>query len=51
MLNVFFVVDEYTDVEQAPVVREIMNICIDAFQNPRKPRPDGEVIVGEIVRQ
>ena len=50
-MNVFFVVDEYTDVEPAPKVHEIIDACIDALYNPRKPRPEGEVVIGEIVRQ
>ncbi|KAI1789483.1 terpenoid synthase [Ganoderma leucocontextum] len=51
LFNVFFLVDEYTDVEPAPKVREIIEVSIDALHNPRKPRPDGEVIIGEVVRQ
>ena len=49
--QVFFVVDEYTDVEPEPVVREMINVVIDALHNPRKPRPEGEIILGEICRQ
>jgi len=51
LMNLFFVIDEYTDVEPAPVVREMVNIVIDALQNPHSPRPDGEIILGEIARQ
>lgn len=50
-MNVFFLIDEYTDVEPAPRVREIVDICADALHNPSKPRPDGEVILGEVIRQ
>ena len=50
-MNLFFVVDEYTDVEPEPVVREMVNIVIDALNNPHKPRPEGENILGEIARQ
>ena len=50
-MNVFFLIDEYTDVEPAPKVHEIINSCIDALYNPRKPRREGEVVIGEIVRQ
>lgn len=50
-MNVFFVVDEYTDVEPAPVVREMIGIVIDALHNPDKPRPEGEIMLGEVTRQ
>ena len=51
MIQVFFVVDEYTDVEPQPVVKEMIEAVIDAIHNPRKPRPGGEVVLGEIARQ
>ena len=44
-------IDEYTDVESASVVREIADVVIDAMSNPHKPRPQGEVVLGEIARQ
>ena len=50
-MNIFFVLDEYTDVGPAPTVRAIVDLCIDALRNPRQPRPAGELILGEIVRQ
>jgi Delta6-protoilludene synthase len=49
--QVFFVVDEYTDVEPEPVVREMIGVVIDALHNPQKPRPEGEIMLGEITRQ
>ncbi|EED81950.1 predicted protein [Postia placenta Mad-698-R] len=51
LMNVFFVVDEYTDVESAPIVREMVDIVIDAMNYPHKPRPDGEILLGEVTRQ
>ncbi|KAH9926487.1 terpenoid synthase [Fomitopsis serialis] len=51
LMNVFFVLDEYTDVESAEEVREVVDIAINAMMNPDKPRPEGEVLVGELVRQ
>lgn len=50
-MNLFFVVDEYTDVEPEPVVREMVNIVIDALNNPHKPRPEGEILLGEVAKQ
>ncbi|PIL37701.1 terpene synthase [Ganoderma sinense ZZ0214-1] len=51
LLNLFFIIDEYTDVQPSHVVREMMGACIDAIRNPTKPRPEGEVILAEMVRQ
>lgn len=51
LMNFFFVVDEYTDVESVEVVREMVDVVIDALNNPHKPRPRGEIILGEIARQ
>ena len=51
LMNVFFIIEEYTDVEPTPGVREIVRIVIDAINNPEKPRPKGETVLGEITRQ
>lgn len=51
LMNLVFILDEYTDVEDANVVREMVDIVIDAIHNPEKPRPEGEVLLGEITRQ
>ncbi|KAJ3563357.1 hypothetical protein NP233_g8992 [Leucocoprinus birnbaumii] len=51
LMNLFFVVDEYTDVEPAPVVREMVDIVIDALNNPHKPRPEGEIILGKVAQE
>ncbi|PIL28258.1 terpene synthase [Ganoderma sinense ZZ0214-1] len=40
LVNIFFVFDEYTDVESAPTVRGIVDVCTDAMHNPSKPRPE-----------
>ncbi|TCD66576.1 terpene cyclase [Steccherinum ochraceum] len=51
LMNVFFLFDEFTDVEPAHVVSEMVDIVLDAMKNPHKPRPEGEVILGEMARQ
>ncbi|KAI1782453.1 terpenoid synthase [Ganoderma leucocontextum] len=51
LLNIFFLIDEYTDVEPASRVGEIIEACNDALHHPSRPRPDGEVILGEVIRQ
>ena len=50
-MNLFFVVDEYTDVGSASAVREIVEVVIDALHNPDIPRPKGEILLGELTRQ
>ncbi|KAG1722252.1 terpenoid synthase [Suillus lakei] len=50
-INVLIIVDEYTDIENAAVTEAMVGIVIDALHNPHKARPEGECILGEIVRQ
>ena len=50
-MNFFFAIDEYTDVEPAPIVRNIVTAIVDALHNPDKPRPEGETLLAEIARQ
>ena len=50
-MGLTLVIDEYTDVENEEVVRGMVDIVIDAMNNPQKPRPEGENILGEISRQ
>ena len=50
-MNIFFLVEAYTDLEDAAVTKEIVDIIIDALHNPHKIRPEGECILGEITRQ
>jgi Delta6-protoilludene synthase len=50
-MNLFFVVDEYTDVEPEPVVREMVDIVLDAIRNPYKPRPEGEIVLGRVAQE
>ncbi|KAG2151560.1 isoprenoid synthase domain-containing protein [Suillus bovinus] len=50
-INVLIIVDEYTDVENAAVAEAMVGIVIDALHNPHKTRPEGECILGEIIRQ
>jgi hypothetical protein len=51
LMNLFFVVDEYTDVEPASVVRGMVDVVVDALKNPHKPRPQGEVILGQVAKE
>ncbi|KAG2050379.1 terpenoid synthase [Suillus hirtellus] len=51
LMNLFFIVDEYTDMENEAVTKERVDIVLDALHNPHKIRPEGECIIGEIARQ
>ena len=51
LMIILFLIDEYTDVENATKTAEIVDIAIDALKNPQQPRPEGEVILGEVIRQ
>ena len=46
-----YVIDEYTDLEPSAGVREISGIVLDALRNPYKPRSEGELAMGEMIRQ
>lgn len=51
LMQVFFVLDEYSDVEETANVVEMVNIIKDALHNPHKPRPENEILLGELARQ
>ncbi|KAL0574477.1 hypothetical protein V5O48_007491 [Marasmius crinis-equi] len=51
LMNLFFVIDEYTDVVSAAEARRLCNIVMDALRNPQTSRPIGEWIGGEVARQ
>lgn len=51
LMNLFFVIDEYSDISTPEEVRKQKNIVMDALRNPHTPRPEGEWIGGEVARQ
>lgn len=51
LINILFVVDEYTDVEPAPAVKEIADMLIDAVYNPQRPGQAGELVLGKMMRE
>ncbi|RDX52874.1 terpenoid synthase [Lentinus brumalis] len=51
LMNLFFVFDEYSDVEDEQTVQAFANIIMDALRDPYKARPAGEPVLGEIARQ
>jgi len=50
-MNLFYVFDEYTDIADGKGAEEIRNIVVDAMCNPHKPRPEGELLLGEMTRE
>lgn len=50
-MNLFFIIDEHSDVEGQDVVRQMADIVMDALRNPDQPRPEGEWVGGEATRQ
>ena len=51
LMNLFFVFDEYSDVEDEHTVQTFADVIMDALRNPHKARPAGEPVLGEIARQ
>ncbi|PAV19433.1 terpenoid synthase [Pyrrhoderma noxium] len=51
LMIVFFIIDEYTDVEPENVVKEMVDIIKDALTDPHKSRPGDETILVEMTRQ
>ncbi|KAF8550942.1 terpenoid synthase, partial [Imleria badia] len=51
LMNLLFVIDEYSDVSEPSEFRKQKDIVMDALRNPHEPRPKGEWICGEMARQ
>ncbi|OJA11859.1 hypothetical protein AZE42_03257 [Rhizopogon vesiculosus] len=51
LMNIYFIVDEYTDIENAAVTKRMVDLIIDTLHNPHEIRPEGECILGEIMRR
>jgi hypothetical protein len=51
LMNLFYVYDEYTDIAGGEGADRIRNIVMDAFRHPEKPRPEGELLLGEMARE
>ena len=51
LMNLFFVIDEHTDLSDTKTAREQANIVMNALENPEKLRPAGEWVGGEVTRQ
>jgi hypothetical protein len=51
LMNLFFVIDEHTDVADIETARSQADIIMDAIRNPHTPRPEGEWIGGKLAQQ
>jgi len=50
LVYLFFAIDDHTDVESVPRVRELVDAIIDVLHNPHKERPEGEIILGQVAK-
>ena len=50
-MNLFFTIDEHTDVATTKTARRQADIIMDAIRNPHKPRPEGEWIGGKVAQE
>lgn len=51
LIYLFFIVDEYNNVEYYEKARNMMKIASDALRDPEKVRPKNEIVIGEMTRQ
>ena len=51
MMNLLFIYDEYTDIADGEVAGKIRDIVMDAFRHPERPHPEGEFLLGEMIRE
>ena len=50
-MNLFFIIDEHSDIVDGTIAGQQADIIMDALRNPFKMRPQGEWIGGEVARQ
>jgi hypothetical protein len=51
MMNIYFVLDEFTDITDGDTAQKLGGMVVDAFRNPFMPRPEDEHLLGEMARQ
>ncbi|KAJ8455153.1 hypothetical protein ONZ51_g12604 [Trametes cubensis] len=51
LMNLFFLIDDHTDLLNELNTSMVVEASMDALMNPDKPRPEGESIIGEVTRQ
>ena len=50
-MNLFFVIDEHSDIVDGKIAGQQADIIMDALCNPSKMRPHREWVGGEVARQ
>ena len=50
-MNLFFMIDDHSDVANGPEARKQADIIMDVFRDPSRTRPKDEWIGGEMSRQ
>ncbi|KAJ7650918.1 terpenoid synthase [Roridomyces roridus] len=51
LMNLFFVIDEHSDISTTETVQMQADVVMDAIRNPHKTRPANEWVGGEVARQ
>ncbi|KAJ7102374.1 isoprenoid synthase domain-containing protein [Mycena belliarum] len=50
-ITLFFLVDHCTDMQSEKTARQMVDIALDALNNPEKPRPEGETMLGQATKE
>ena len=50
LMVLFYAFDEYSDVLNGPEAQAVADILMDGVRHPNKPRPEGELPIGELAR-
>lgn len=50
-MNLFFIIDEHTDIASAETARTQANIIMEAIRDPEIPRPEYEWVGGKAAQQ
>nr|UPX76568.1 putative 1,11 carbon cyclization sesquiterpene synthase 255 [Hypholoma fasciculare] len=51
LMNLFFIIDEHTDIASSETARTQADIVMDAIRNPEMPRPENEWVGGKAAQQ
>ena len=50
-MNLFFIIDEHTDIASSETARTQADIIMDAIRNPEMQRPENEWVGGKAAQQ
>ena len=51
LMNLYYIIEVYTDPLDVTLSREAVDIIMDAIRNPNKARPTGELFIGTVAQQ